>query len=538
MTSVAANRAQADQLYQAFQRQCDEALKQFKEKQTFRPRSAQSRQRDRVGAKDLQAYLERLCAIQHDIDRSGIDQIKVIDPVGAHCRELYIEGDFRATKNCPIELDFKGACFAGKVICRDIEFMRSVAFSEAEFRDAVSFSGARFSAPARFDGAVFSGSTSFISTIFADVASFADAQLQSLAAFNGATFHIDCSFRKAKFSGIADFSEAQFALLETEAEIGVSFEYAEFRALGDFSHTTFHKVTDFGRTKFNEGATFKCATFWNTAKFDTCTFGAQLDLKGCRFYGAPRFHGATLPPVVNLSGTQFHAVSRAARAKTNEKRDALYGKIWPAERWTPEDRDAFATLKRLMSEARFQPYEAMFFEYQLRAQRYAEYFPIDRFGKDRVWRLSELVLFGISAFYDKVSRYGRSPTRALGAFLIWNTAFFSVFHFLQIAGHRIWERQYCVADVCLGFPCGKRVATILSGSTHPASGALQEYPALALTLQNIFTPLALFSDKPLVRVEYLSIFGISLIQALGSLCILTLLILAIRGTFQKSGGSS
>lgn len=121
--------------------------------------------------------------------------------------------------------------------------------------------------------------------------------------------------------------------------------------------------------------------------------------------------------------------------------------------------------------------------------------------------LSESSLFDrlLSFAYDALGDYGNSVGRPLGIFVIQIMFFSGLFWFF-------------------GGAVGK--------------GVLLDYSAIGLSLQNSFNPIGLFSEKSLVSINSVTMYGLSLLQAIFSVVLIALMLIGIRSRFKKSGGES
>ena len=128
------------------------------------------------------------------------------------------------------------------------------------------------------------------------------------------------------------------------------------------------------------------------------------------------------------------------------------------------------------------------------------------------WFSSRAVEKGLSFGYDLASCYGASVSRALFSFVAWNVAFGGLFRYV------------------LSQPCHASWAVVKGDS------AMTDFPWLALMMQSAINPLALFSERPLVMIANGGLLSAALVQTVGSLSLLALFLLALRGRFQRGGG--
>ena len=137
----------------------------------------------------------------------------------------------------------------------------------------------------------------------------------------------------------------------------------------------------------------------------------------------------------------------------------------------------------------------------------------------------------LSLAYDIVSAYGTSVARGIISFLVWNVGFALLLALLLASGP---------AMQALGIPLGWNLYLGISATPAPitATGSIfHNAEAIGLAVQNALNPFALVVTNSVVKVHNASVFALSIVQSIGSISILTLLLLAIRNRFQRSGQS-
>lgn len=328
---------------------------------------------------------------------------------------------------------------------------------------------------------------------------FAGVEFESSANFSNAAFHNDVSFGGAKFR-----EEANFVSITARRLVSFSgaifsgpsrtrFSDASFLGYTRFNGTVFTQKVDFSNTKFAHYTEFIGTEFRERAAFSFAKFEGPLTFKSASFLGAPQFHHAEFFEGVSFVDCKFTPGQ------------------WLGY-WQEVDRVGFRTLKLKMAALRAQREEAMFFSLELAVERVVAHW---EYGKG--WPTSTAKWL-ISAFYAIGSQYGQSPGRALCVFFGWNMSFMVVY--------ALWCN---IAGVFKLLP-------IIQSTSQTT--VLSVNPWLALALQNALNPIALLSEKALATTTSGWIFILSLIQSVGSLAILALLFLAIRGNFQKGSSSS
>lgn len=109
----------------------------------------------------------------------------------------------------------------------------------------------------------------------------------------------------------------------------------------------------------------------------------------------------------------------------------------------------------------------------------------------------------LSFLYDALGDYGNSVGRPLGIF----------------AGQIF---LFAVIFYLIGGAIGK--------------GVFLEHPAIGLSLQNSFNPIGLFSEKSMISIERVEVYGLALLQAIFSIVLIALMLIGIRSRFKKGGG--
>ncbi|BBI98546.1 hypothetical protein FGKAn22_02390 [Ferrigenium kumadai] len=249
-------------------------------------------------------------------------------------------------------------------------------------------------------------------------------------------------------------------------------------------HGSFHERVIFAFLKIKDakclGASFGKKVRVHKVDYEGITNFINSKFKGgalfsnCSFALAPDFHGAELHQDTIFQDCSF---------------DSSNSEI--------ANIASFRVLKAHFGKMRDSKHELMFYALEQRAER--------KSAKNGP------IVSTISWLYDEISEYGSSVDRSAKFFIFWNINFF-LFFYLAVVGS------------------SQKLVTV-------KNEALDNYPALMLTLQNIFNPLALFSEKQLASVNSIAIYVASLIQSFGALATLTLMLLAIRGRFRKGGGA-
>jgi len=241
---------------------------------------------------------------------------------------------------------------------------------------------------------------------------------------------------------------------------------------------TIFRVNDFLSCDFRGGAIFlSCHFVDQPVRFLNSTFPKPLAFLLTDFNKAPDFHGVKFHPNTKFKDCRFVAAG------------SLFGSSC-----TPADVASYRVLKGHFSQQKDSRQEIVFYALEQRAERSVG--------------TSDPVETALSWFQDAVCGYGQSLSRAVIVFALWNGIFGAIFQMLP--------------------------GSFLSVKSK---GSIADYPGVALSLQNAFNPLALFSDKGLVELHSLWMYSASLIQALGSIGIVALIILTIRGKFRKGSSS-
>lgn len=231
----------------------------------------------------------------------------------------------------------------------------------------------------------------------------------------------------------------------------------------------------FLRTTFNKKAEFFRTQFDGVANFRGTEFIEGVLFENCIFLKAPDFHESKLPQDTSFLNCYFDTSTSSMI-----------------------DMAAFRVLKAHFGKMRDAKHELVFYALEHRAER--------RNSE------SDIAVLMLSWLYDEVSEYGASIERAIFIFVWWNVDFFLFFF--------------------------NATATLNNNQLITVKNeVLSSYPALILMLQNIFNPLALFSEKQLVVVNSVWFYVASLIQSVGSIGILALMFLAIRSRFRKGSSS-
>jgi hypothetical protein len=223
----------------------------------------------------------------------------------------------------------------------------------------------------------------------------------------------------------------------------------------------------------------------------------EISLRG-NFKFCPRFFGTKLPSSAHLLDMRLDGCEIGRR--TNVADDHL--------------RDEYAAVRYLRIECqgrRWLREEALCFAEEQRLER-----RLNGYGFERA----------LSALYDIASVYGSSVTRAGIVFLAVNIGFGLLYWFLQQVVYPL-HIQSPLEDYWYGMAPGDiRV---------DAGSELKEFKASLLALQNVVNPFGSFSAKALVSVQSVTGLVLSAAQVVGSLSLLAVFLLALRGRFQKSG---
>ncbi|SDN54280.1 pentapeptide repeat-containing protein [Polaromonas sp. JS666] len=246
-----------------------------------------------------------------------------------------------------------------------------------------------------------------------------------------------------------------------------------FRAI----ETKFRRI-DLLSCHFQGLATFgNCEFIEEPIRFLNSTFSKPLIFSSSNFEKAPDFHGVKFHPNTRFRACRFTAAGSLFKSSC-----------------TPADVASYRVLKAHFGQQKDSRQEIVFYALEQRSERSVA--------------TGDPVETALSWFQDAVCGYGQTLSRAILVFILWNAVFGAVFQMLPNA--------------------------FLSVKSQ---GSIADYPGVALSLQNAFNPLALFSDKGLVELHSLWMYSASLIQALGSIGIVALIILTIRGKFRKGSSS-
>lgn len=234
-----------------------------------------------------------------------------------------------------------------------------------------------------------------------------------------------------------------------------------------------------------------------------CGKKAQFDR--CKFYATPDVHGAVFPSNTIFIDCEF-----------GFQRDWRW---WRNKVYSADAAENFRVMKVAMKNAGAVLEEMRFFALEMRERRLIVRSRGAMSGTDRI----------VSRLYDMVSCYGTSIGRALSSFVLWNCVFMMLFFclgregMLPDAGKTPVGRSAVVkpgiAPVCIPVPVTDHL--------------LLAYPAAGYTLQNIISPGAVLSKSGLMPMTNWPVLVLSVIQSLGSLALAALLLLAIRGKFQR-----
>jgi hypothetical protein len=260
-----------------------------------------------------------------------------------------------------------------------------------------------------------------------------------------------------------------------------------------FSFVTLQWDANFRQTKILQSATFH-----------------DVDFKT-----APDFHEASLPSATGFINTTF-----STEDPDPDRADSNFPAI-----------DRFRALRVAMRKAGARHEEDQFFALELRARRSAGKFRRKEMGIGPIE-------VGLSWLYDKLSVYGTSVGRPILCFVLWNLTFALLFWLIVHAGPSVLAR-----DVNVGFGYRLGVPACAGGLPKPCIAPIMSETAAmngaepsGLALQNALNPFAVFSGKPAFITGHFSVFLLSIIQGFGSLTIGALLLLSLKGKFQRSGG--
>ena len=327
---------------------------------------------------------------------------------------------------------------------------------------------------------LFRGDVSFEQIFFIGPALFSGCSFEKRLFVHDTTFANRSKFFNTHFHDLTIFRNIKFSYIDE-----VDFSESIFQDRVEFSNLENISVFNFSSARLEGIVEFSYSKF-SLIDFSNANFLKPASFEGDEFYGAPIFHSAEIQ-----EGTSF------ARCTFKPSKGVAV--------FTNRDYVGFRTLKLKMASLRAQREEASFYALELRAGR-----------SSNLWPLSP-IKYVISLIYDIGSEYGQSPGRAVSLFFIWNSFFCLVYWLI-----RYWSTIFNYPTISISSSGG----SLLGG-----------YPALALVLQSAFNPLVIFSDKAIVMPDSFLMLILSFLQSIGSLGFLTLLLLAIRGNFQKGSGN-
>ncbi|MGN6260261.1 MAG: pentapeptide repeat-containing protein [Ralstonia sp.] len=213
----------------------------------------------------------------------------------------------------------------------------------------------------------------------------------------------------------------------------------------------------------------------NIARFAGCTFSNGWQFEHCDFSSVPNFIGANM----DRQYTRFYncVFLKAGNFLSSHS--------------SGEDVAKYRYLRTHFSRQKDIAQENIFYSLEQRSQRLC--------GEDGFFDR------WLSTTYDAFSNYGNSVGRPVLFFIA------QIFIFVVIYG-------------LLGGVDGK--------------GLFSSYPAVGLSLQNAFNPLALFTEKGVATPTGLAVYGVSLLQAVLSVSLIALTLIGLRSRFKKGGGES
>lgn len=227
---------------------------------------------------------------------------------------------------------------------------------------------------------------------------------------------------------------------------------------------------------FAEGITIDHCVFENAPDFLGAEFSKNVQFRRCFFKHPPNLHNATYKRNLIFENCNFGAANSIFKSQCDLK-----------------DIDAYRVLRMHYAKLRNGRMEGLFFSREQRGERMLGHSdPVDKF---------------LSWCFDLLSDYGQSTSRIAAWFIVWNAAFTLLYTtFFQYD---------------------------LTSKVEP----FKYWLGLSFTLQNAFNPLALFSEKNIVSTQSILCFICALIQALGSIAVLTIFLLTIRTRFRRGGSS-
>lgn len=332
-------------------------------------------------------------------------------------------------------------------------------------------------------------SVNFTGSVFQRGAIFNGAVFQSTADFSRTKFiNGHCMFENTTFMGNVSFKDAHLPHADFN---GARFKYPAV----DFENAVIEKGASFDKAIFDGSAIFKNTDFSGDTSFSGCQF-QRVDFSESRFNGIANFNNAVFSSRAIYHLTTFFKAPWFHEASLHQDTSFYNCNFFSFE--SVEDWRAYRTMKLLMGQFRAHEEEGRFFEYEQRARRNIL---LNENCCSLVGNLSKL--------YDILSKYGESISRPI-AWLFFNTTYFVLLYYLK-GGIRVNP------DISYEWP-----ENIL--------------PSIGLSLQNSFTPLSLFNKAPTYLVDNVFVAALSTAQSLITLILVTLLILAIRRRFHKSGG--
>lgn len=221
----------------------------------------------------------------------------------------------------------------------------------------------------------------------------------------------------------------------------------------------------------------------------------------CKFVLPPDFHDVSAPSETAFLHTEYGLAK-------DKKRSEVFITNKQIMNDTP---GRFRALRLAMKKAGAQHEEAEFFAQELRSRRRAALSSESHIRMD----MAEIT---ISWLYDQISAFGTSIWRALLSFILWNFAFWWVFYIFEI------------------FFCNNKQCFLINKNLE--SKIFSEHPALTIAMQNALNPLSIFASNAFINANSITLLALSLLQSIGSVGIAALLLLAIKGRFQRGGGGS
>lgn len=211
----------------------------------------------------------------------------------------------------------------------------------------------------------------------------------------------------------------------------------------------------------------------SVARFAQCSFSDGWRFWSCSFFNAPNFTDAKM----DRQYTEFF-----------DCRFISAGKLFGSD-CSIDDVAKYRYLRGHFARSKDTQHENLFYCLEQRGLRIAG-------GSPKFDRL-------LSFLYDALGDYGNSVGRPLGIFAGQIVVFAAIF----------W---------LTGGAIGK--------------GVFQQHPAIGLSLQNSFNPIGLFSEKSIISIESVEVYGLALLQAILSIVLIALMLIGIRSRFKKGGG--